>query len=216
MNFGQKKEHVRKILRSAVDGIKLSKEDANAIEEFCQQHHTTQFDIDIAHVWTETTSQTDFGPQKNFYFKGLREGKPVIREMLSVNNTYSNPEPKRDPDKLYHRRLNVAMRVAVDRDSIRPQRPKLLEHNKACQICGTDLTVISPKDIHIDHCGEYEYRHIKDLFLQQYKESIPITQLTHGYEIGDPVVSEAWTMFHNAYAQYQVVCQQCNLKKAKK
>ena len=136
--------------------------------------------------------------------------------MLSVNNTYANPEPKRDPDKLYHRRLNVAMRVAIDRDSIRPQRPKLLEHNKACQICGTNLTVISPKDIHIDHCGQYEYRHIKDLFLQGYKEPIPITQLTHGYEIGDPVVSEAWTMFHNAYAQYQVVCQQCNLKKAKK
>lgn len=69
-----------------------------------------------------------------------------------------------------------------------------------CQKC--HATRLKWEDVHADHCGPMEFRHIAGAFLQQ--------QQGRAWE------SAAWETFHRKRARLQVLCAHCNLTKPKK
>ena len=57
-------------------------------------------------------------------------------------------------------------------------------------------------DVHADHCGPMEFRHLAEAFIQQ--------QQGRAWE------AAAWDTFHRQHARLQVLCAHCNLTKPKK
>ena len=70
----------------------------------------------------------------------------------------------------------------------------------ACQQC--QATGLKWSDVHADHCGPMEFRHLAEAFIQQ--------QQGRAWE------AAAWDTFHRQHARLQVLCAHCNLTKPKK
>lgn len=89
---------------------------------------------------------------------------------------------------------------------------KIMNDCSKCVFCG------SVDNIQVDHCGDYEFKEICDLFLKDYKkvpttfDRCPRTNIKK-FQKKDFDFQSKFQLFHSEKAEFQPLCKKCNIQK---
>ena len=210
MNFTIKKKMVTEILNSGPYEFPLDNDKKQFIQDYMNQHHCDIESLIIDKIWIQSNPTFK---HNNFYFNGLRNGQKTVKGLLGTSNVKSVKSKVNDD-----RRLNQAMREAIGND-LYQYKMEMLKCFDTCKMCGDDFDLKHTELIHVDHCGIKEFRHIKDEFLsagpnlvveQRGLNDDGLTKLVDNED------KQLWIDFHHHSCKLQLICQKCNLTKAKK
>ena len=210
MTFTEKKATITTILNSCVKEYPLEKDIAKFVEDYMVEYHTNVDSLTIHTLWIERNKTYK---HNNFYYNGILNGEVVTHRLLGTSSVSS----KKQLDMVV-RRLNQAMREAISMDLYEYKMFILNNHGQeSCNICGELFENIDK--IHVDHCGEKEFRHIKDEFLSC-KPNLIVQDRDENdaglTKLVDNIDKELWIEFHHHSCELQLICQKCNLSKEKK
>lgn len=209
--FTVKKKVIKAILNGGVFNTKLPKETVEYVEQYLLDHNPLIKQLTIKDLWVEPNKTFK---HNNFYFNGRLNNIEVRFCLLSTGRCRANPTKLDNIDYTIN-----AMRTAVASD-IQEIKKYLLnvEKQTTCELCGGDLDLINTDKIHMHHSGELQFRHIANLFLENFKEQLVVADKKDQgstYDLIDNDVKEAWIYFHNELAVLQMVCFTCNLTEKK-
>ena len=211
MNFTQKKKIISGILNDNVLEYPLDDEKRLFIQKYVMQHHRNIDDIQIKKIWTK---KSNVMPHNNFYYNGTCDGEEVIGGLLGLSNVASNKNHVTKANNI--RRIVQGMREAIIPD-LEEFKKEYWDDQESCLICGRDFA--SYNDIHVDHCGSMEFRHIRDAFLESGPNLIPIDRDDNDVgltKLLDNEDKQLWITYHKLKCSLQLVCPECNLSKGKK
>jgi hypothetical protein len=216
VNYTEKKKIISEILQNSPLEYPLPKEIVKFVQDYMIQHHVHIHSLSINKLFIK---KNDMFKHNNFYFHGEINGEKVINHALGVSGTKSKKNTHTDEDEK-KKRLGQGMREAIGQSLFDFKKRKLFEEEcKLCEICNEPFDLNNLQDIHVDHCGEKEFRHIKDEFLSVPHNLIVIDR--HDQDLGltkllDNADKEVWIEYHNMQARLQLLCKKCNLSKGKK
>jgi hypothetical protein len=146
----------------------------------------------------------------NFYADYTAFGEN-IKDVIGIGSTLA-ATPKRDPVEVKRKKCKQFMRWVIGwhTSSLRMEEVK---NNPQCKLCGVPVTY---QTSHLDHCGDYEFRHLADIWLDDIIDQITLVKCKDNCDAfqSDNHIDE-WVTFHNAAMKYQLLCPPCNLKKSK-
>ena len=197
------------ILNDSTIKFPLDVEKKQFIQDYMLSHHCGIESLIIDKIWIQ---ENEVFKHNNFYFNGKQNGNEIINGLLGTSNVRSI---KSKPN--VNRRLNQAMREAIGNDLVEFKK-ELLKHVDTCMICGNDFDLKHSELIHVDHCGNKEFRHIKDEFLSVNPNLSVIDRGENDAgltKLVDNTDKQLWIEFHLHSCKLQLICQKCNLSKAK-
>jgi hypothetical protein len=201
---------VTEILNGGPFEFPLENDKKQFIEDYMNQHHCEIDSLVIDKIWIQGNKSFK---HNNFYYNGTRDGIKVFKGLLSTSNVKSIKSKSNNGG-----RLNQAMREAIGNDMYL-FKTEMLKYVDICIMCGDDFDLKHTELIHVDHCGTKEFRHIKDEFLSANPNLIVVERDDNDAGLTKLVDNEdkqLWIDFHHHSCKLQLICQTCNLKKAKK
>lgn len=114
----------------------------------------------------------------------------------------------------WEEKFKSACRNAV-RTQIVEYRAKYFETGSTCMQTGVTVSI---DDCHVDHCGDREFRHLLQAFIQEYNLDISDLGYEHknqSFFFSSPEIEESFASFHRERAKLQVVSKAYNLAKTK-
>jgi len=158
-----------------------------------------------------------------FLFHPTHGGRELGARLHLANATYvefpsarygltTSDQEMKDPwvkwDRLLEQKLYSKMRLMV---KYQIETYRLSHDTGRCAICNA-------LGEEVDHCGEYEFRSIRDMWLGSVDCSrlniIDDTPDSSNPEFCDPDMYGDWLDFHSRYAEYQLLCASCHRKKS--
>lgn len=213
-HFGLSKDYLRKFKDTSPLRTPSCEADTAMIQNIFGLYHNTCYDLEPNYFYVlESPSNHSSKLERNIYMNGYLSGHYGDDIMISINNMKATPI--RDLNYHHERRVLCGMRYVIA-----PFMSAFLNANlkptSKCSICNCSLL---NRSIHVDHCGEMEYRHIVDQFIihapDEYSKLVPI-RLVKGGTLANDDNTKLWITIHNTLAQYQLTCANCNLTKSKK
>jgi hypothetical protein len=213
MNFTQKKVIVSVILNDGPLEVLLDKEKKEFVQNFLLDHHLNVKSLKISKLCIRKNATM---PHNNFYFSGELNGLKVVDRPIGITKVKSDKNILSAADMM--KRLTEGMREAVRNDTWSFKQEQLKWQDQ-CSLCGEDLDLSHPENIHADHFGNDEFRHIMTKFLAEKpnlivedrgEDNVGLTKLV------DNEHKRLWIEYHRLSARLQLVCVKCNLSKGKK
>ena len=208
-NFSFKTKLIKGILNEGVFNTKLSEDKVKFVEEYMLEHNPLITQLSLRALWIQPNGTFK---HNNFYFNGELNGKKQYNSLLAIGQCRKSPV-KGEVD-----RTKNAMRTAVAKDILEIKKYLLSEARQTeCAICGTAFGPMSRDQIHMHHTGQFQFRHLVDLFLSTAHNLIVADKTDWGgtWELIDNDSKQDWVAFHNTAATLEMVCATCNLTESK-
>ena len=178
------------------------------VELVINAHHRSHGDTVIHKLNIIPNPTYDYN---NFYATYTSYGEQ-ISEVIGIGGTL-NAIPKRDPVEIKKKKSRQFMRWCIGY-LINDIRLEELAKNPECKICGC---AVDNESCHLDHCGEVEFRHIAEAWLDVNIDKINFRSIPGNCDVfTDEDLMNDWYKFHKENAKFQLTCIQCNLTKSKK
>jgi hypothetical protein len=208
-NFTRRCSELKLLLNSKHENNTLSAENLSYFEKVINAHHRSHSST----IFTEVTiKKNPIFTHNNFVCKYIRNGN-IETDIVGIGSTLK-AVPDRDINEIKRAKCIKYMRRCL-KDDFKQDNLKdiLLSDDNCCKICGCEITV---KSCHLDHCGEFEFRHIAAFWLtDDYLNKIIFYPVRGGGDGFDTILKNEWIEFHDEIARYQLTCIGCNLRKSK-
>lgn len=205
-NFTQRKQALKLLLNAG--NRMLDKDEIDYFTLIINAHHASHFNTTFKKV--QVIANPVYA-HNNFFAAYIDEFGNKITSMVGVGHIKGTP--KRSLIDINKRKSIQHMRFCIGSD-IDLFKSILFKDDNSCKICGIKTTL---DECHLDHCGDYEFKTLADIWLKD----IDLETLLFDEPFGRPAafmdtkLTDLWIEFHNSYARFQLTCPTCNLKKDK-
>ena len=209
-NFSERKLYIKELLNNGYGP--LSEDSRDYFSLVINAHHRGHGATDFKSV---KVVMNGCYSHNNFHCEFIRDGE-YFNEKVGVGQTLSK-SPDRDKLSVARAKCKSWLRNSLY-DVISKKKSESLIADNHCAICGEE---VSFKTAHIDHYGEYEFRHLANLYLDALDVAPGLLNielkdgLSGAAYFADSSYTNVWVEYHNLHAKLQLTCQTCNLKKSK-
>lgn len=206
-NFTKRKITITAILNGNYWQGRLPEEERAYFEQMINDHHRSHGSTIIHSV---VITPHPFYKHNNFVADYTIDDVRVT-DIIGVGSTLSKT-PNRNALTIKRSKAIQFMRYIVGFDMTKI-RQGLVNNDPHCNLCGVEVT---ESNSHLDHCGDHEFRHLADIWLDGYLDRITMVSNPGACnKFDNPALTDEWIEFHHMAAQMQLLCAPCNLKKAK-